>query len=177
MLKTSSVVPSPDRQKQELRQGAHGSLRLCDQGMAEWSNNGDPDDYPPRWLSRDSSRDRRRPGTASCELLAAADGRNGQADPEKAADGFDELGHRDRLRQIGLATAFADALLVALHRKGGHCDHRNGLELRVFLEPLGHFETGDFRQLNVHQDQIRTVLAGEIERLDAVARADGIVAV
>ena len=23
-----------------------------DQGMAEWSNNGDPDDYPPRWLSR-----------------------------------------------------------------------------------------------------------------------------
>jgi hypothetical protein len=35
-----------------LRQGDHGSLRLCDQGMAEWSNNGDPDDYPPRWLSR-----------------------------------------------------------------------------------------------------------------------------
>ena len=24
----------------------------ADQGMAEWSNNGDPDDYPPRWLSR-----------------------------------------------------------------------------------------------------------------------------
>jgi hypothetical protein len=48
MLKTSSVVPSPDRQKQELHQGAqgaHGSLRLCDQGIAEWSNNGDPDDY------------------------------------------------------------------------------------------------------------------------------------
>src|SRR6516225_9892051 len=41
------------------------SIRLCDQGMAEWSNNGDPDDYPPRSLSRDSSRDRRRPGTAS----------------------------------------------------------------------------------------------------------------
>jgi hypothetical protein len=52
MLKTSSVVPSPDRQKQELHQGARGSLRLCDQGMAEWSNNGDPDDYPPRWISR-----------------------------------------------------------------------------------------------------------------------------
>jgi hypothetical protein len=49
MLKTSSVVPSPDRQKQELHQGARGSLRLCDQGMAEWSNNGDPDDNPPRW--------------------------------------------------------------------------------------------------------------------------------
>src|SRR5262249_7288271 len=76
----------------------------------------------------------------------------GSGRPEKAADGFDELGHRDRLRQIGLATAFADALLVALHRKRGHRDHRNGLELGVFLEPLGHFETGDFRQLNVHHD-------------------------
>jgi len=40
MLKTSSVVPSPDRQKARIAPGAHGSLRLCDQGMAEWSNNG-----------------------------------------------------------------------------------------------------------------------------------------
>jgi hypothetical protein len=97
--------------------------------------------------------------------------------PREAADDFNELGHRDRLRQIGLATALADALLVAPHRKGGYRDHRNGLELRVSLEPLRHFETGDFRQLNVHQDQIGTVLAGEIERLHAVARADGMVAV
>jgi hypothetical protein len=47
MLKTSFVVPSPDRQKARIAPGAYGSLRLCDQGMAEWSNNGDPDDYPP----------------------------------------------------------------------------------------------------------------------------------
>src|SRR5262245_21354472 len=97
--------------------------------------------------------------------------------PEKAADGFDELRHRDRLRQIGLATGFPDALLVALHRKRGHCDNRNGLKLTVFLEPLGYFETGDFRQLNVHQDQVGAVFAGDIERPDAVARADGMVAV
>src|SRR5262247_1826257 len=104
-------------------------------------------------------------------------GRNAQADSEKAADGFDELGHGDRLRQIGLATGFADALLVAPHRKGGHREHRNSLELGVLLEPLGHFEPGNFRQLNVHQDQVGTVLAGEIECLDAVARADGMVAI
>src|SRR6516164_7195921 len=115
--------------------------------------------------------------TTSCELLAALTGRNAQADSEKAADGFDELRHRNRLRQIGLAAALADALLVAPHRKGGHRDHGNGLELRISLEPLGHFETGDFRQLNVHQNQVGPVLPGEIERLDAVARADGIVAV
>jgi hypothetical protein len=40
-----------------------------------------------------------------------------------------------------------------------------------------HFETGDLRQLNVHQDQVGAVLAGEIERLETVARADGTIAV
>jgi hypothetical protein len=103
--------------------------------------------------------------------------RHAQAAPQKAADGLDELGHRDRLRQIGFATALTDPPLVILHRKGGHRDHRNDLELGVFLEPLGHFETRDFRQLNVHQDQIGTVLAGEIERLEAAVRAYGVVAV
>src|SRR5262245_15791379 len=113
----------------------------------------------------------------AANYLPRLTGRNAQADSEKAVDGFDELGHGDRLRQIGLATSFPDALLVAPHRKGCHRDYRNSLELGVLLEPLGHFETGDFRQLNVHQDQVRTVLAGEIECLDAVARADGMVAV
>ena len=96
---------------------------------------------------------------------------------EKAADGLDELADRDRLGQIGLATALADALLVALHRKRGDGDHRDGLELGIFLEPFGHFETGHFGQLNVHQDQVGPVLAREVERLDAVAGADGLVAV
>src|SRR5215831_16937714 len=80
-------------------------------------------------------------------------------DAEKAADGLDELGHRDRLRQISLATALADALFIALHRKCRHRDHGDGLELGVFFEPFGHLETGDLRQLNVHQDQIGTALA------------------
>src|SRR6516165_2183184 len=48
--------------------------------------------------------------------------------------------------------------------------------LGVLIEPLGHLEPGKFRQLNVHQDQIGTVLAGEIECLDAIARADWMVA-
>src|SRR5262249_17232945 len=110
-------------------------------------------------------------------LAAAVNGWHSLAHPEKAADGLDELRHRDRLRQIGLATAFTDALLIASHRKGGHRDHRNGLKFGVFLEPIGHFETGDVRQLNIHQNQIGTALAGEIEYLEAVARADGAVAV
>jgi len=92
-------------------------------------------------------------------------------------DGLDELGHRNRLRQIGSATALTDTLLVAVHRKGGHRNYRNGLQFGIFVQPLGDFETGDFRQLNVHQDQIRTVFTGEIGDLEAVARADGTIAV
>src|SRR5918995_5827690 len=41
---------------------------------------------------------------------------------EIGADGGEEFRDRDRLRQIGLAAAFADALLVALHGKGGDGD-------------------------------------------------------
>jgi hypothetical protein len=114
-------------------------------------------------MARRSLMSWRRRGSANGGRLA--NGRHAQAAPQKAANGLDELGHRDWLRQIGFATALAYALLIALHRESGHRDHWNDLELRVFLEPLGHFETGDFRQLNVHQDQIGTVLVGEIEHL------------
>jgi hypothetical protein len=74
MLKTSSVVPSPDRQKARIREGAHGSLRLCDQGMAEWSNNGDPDDYPPRGMQSRSHLGGLLRSAASGQLMAAPPG-------------------------------------------------------------------------------------------------------
>src|SRR5215469_2952419 len=96
---------------------------------------------------------------------------------QKMTNGLDEFRHRDRLRQIGLAAAFADALFVALHREGGDGDHRNLLQVLVVLQPFGHFEAGNFRKLDVHQNQVGPVLAGEIERLDAVARTDRCIAV
>src|ERR1700688_4519501 len=97
--------------------------------------------------------------------------------PEEMTDGLDELADRDWLGQIGLAAAFADALLVALHGEGGDRHHGDRLELGIVLEPFGHFETGDFRQLDIHQNQIGPVFAREIERLDPIAGADGLVAV
>src|SRR5262249_38586029 len=133
--------------------------------------------YRRRRRSTGSSSTRPRQMRDSANGGRLANGRHAQAEPQKTADGVDELGHRDRLRQISLATAFTDTLFVALHRKGGHRDYRNGLEFGIFLQPLGHFETGDFRQLNVHHDHIRTVFAGEIGPLEAVARADGTIAV
>src|SRR6476659_1637470 len=47
-----------------------------------------------------------RSGSANGGRLA--NGRHAQAAPQKAANGLDELGHRDRLRQIGFATALTD---------------------------------------------------------------------
>ena len=51
------------------------------------------------------------------------------------------------------------------------------LSSAIVLQPFGDFEAGNFGQLDVHQDQIGPVLARQIERLDAVAGADGVVAV
>src|SRR6201994_611375 len=71
--------------------------------------------------------------------------------PDESTHRLDELADRDRLGKIGLAVAFADALLVALHGKGRDGDDRNGTQLRIVLDPLGDLEAGDLRQLHVHQ--------------------------
>src|SRR5712671_2107341 len=67
--------------------------------------------------------------------------------PDKTPDGFNKFADRDRLGKIRLAAAFADAFLVALHRKRRHRDHRNGAQLRIVLDPARHLEPGDLRQL------------------------------
>src|SRR5262249_44259530 len=115
-------------------------------------------------------------GTSSTtRIRAVIDARSRRV--EKMTDGFEEFADRDRRRQIGFAPALAYPLLVPFHRERGDGDPRNRLELRVVLEPFRHLEPRDFRQLNVHQDQIRAMLAGEVERLDAVAGTERLVAV
>ena len=96
--------------------------------------------------------------------------------PDKSTHGLDELADRNRLGQIGLAAAFADALLVALHRKRGDRDDGNGAQFRIVLDPARDLEAGDLRQLDIHQDQIGAQLADEIERLETVAGAGGLIA-
>src|SRR6202045_3808123 len=87
---------------------------------------------------------------------------------EEALDGPQKARHRDRLRDIGLATPVPHFLLVALHREGGHRDDRDHPQIGVSLDPLRDFQTGYFRQLDVHQDQIRTMLTSKRKRLDTV---------
>src|SRR5918999_3567786 len=83
--------------------------------------------------------------------------------PDEPAHGVDEAHDRNRLRDVGLAAAAADALLIALHGIGGHGDDRDLAQVIVILEPLRHLEPGHLGKLDVHQDQLRPVLAGEAQ--------------
>src|SRR5690348_4403757 len=114
-------------------------------------------------------------GTSSTTRIRAVIGPSGCS--QKVAHCFDEFADRDRLRQIGLAAALADPLLVALHGERRDGDDRNGFQLRIVLEPFGDFKAGHLGQLNVHDDQVRTMLAREVQCLDTVAGTDGLVAV
>src|SRR5215208_6117443 len=90
--------------------------------------------------------------------------------------GFDELPNRDRLRQVSLASAFANAFLVPLHGECRHRHDRDRFQLGIILQPFGDFEAGDFGQLDIHDDQIWAMLAGKIERFDPVPGSDGLIA-
>src|SRR5215469_326787 len=96
---------------------------------------------------------------------------------QEAGNSLEEIGDRDRLGDVRLAPAFADLLFVALHREGGHCDHRNGAQLFVFLDPFGDLEAGHLGQLDIHQNQIRMMLARQLQRFHAVFGLQNIVAV
>src|SRR5690606_24615082 len=80
------------------------------------------------------------------------------------------------LGNIGLAPALPDPLLVALHGEGCHRDDGNGAQLVVFLEPFGHFQAGNLRKLDIHQDQVGTMRTRKIYRVHAAACPGGPVA-
>src|SRR5258708_32383540 len=96
---------------------------------------------------------------------------------EEAANCFQDLGNRNRLRQIGLAATLPYALLVAIHRKSRDGDNRDPLQLRIAFDPFRDLEPRNVGQLNVHQDQVGTIRARKLERLNSAARPHGIVAV
>src|SRR5579864_9372484 len=87
---------------------------------------------------------------------------------QESFDGLQEIGDRDRLGDIGLAAAFADLLLIPLHGEGSDGDDRDRAEIVILLDPFRHLEAGDLGQLNVHEDEVRMMLAGELQRFHAV---------
>ncbi len=62
----------------------------------------------------------------------------------KTLDGLQEVGNRNRLSDIGVATAFQELFFVALPRESRDRDNRDRLQCFVVLQPLGHFKAGIF---------------------------------
>src|ERR1700683_2433983 len=95
---------------------------------------------------------------------------------QKTLHGSEKVGDRNGLGDVVLAATLADFFLVALHGERGHRDDRDHFQLVIFLDPLRHFEAGDLRQLNVHQDEIGMILAREPQRLHAILGLQRVVA-
>ena len=72
---------------------------------------------------------------------------------DKFANGCDETHDRYRFGYVGLAAAPPNPLLITLHGKCGHGDNGDIAQLVIVLEPPRDFETGDFWQLNIHQNK------------------------
>src|SRR5208337_2328996 len=87
---------------------------------------------------------------------------------EEVIDRLKKPGDRDRLRQIGLAAALQNFLLVAFHRKGGDRDDGNGAQLFVVLQPLCDLEPRYLRQLDVHENEVRPIFARQLHGFDSV---------
>src|SRR6185312_10698645 len=81
---------------------------------------------------------------ASSSLTSTSSTTNTRADMtpsvQEPLDGLQEIGHRYRLGDIGLAAAFANLFLVALHGKGGDGDDRDRLQGIILLDPFGDLE-------------------------------------
>src|SRR5690606_32374066 len=73
--------------------------------------------------------------------------------------------------------AFTDSFLVTLHRKSRNGDNWNPFQLLIVLQPFRDLQTGHFRQLDIHQNQVGPVPTRKIERLYAVTRSHGAVPV
>src|SRR5262245_41327562 len=96
--------------------------------------------------------------------------------PDELPDRVEEGRDRDWLRDIGLTAPIANALLVALHGEGRDGNDRDFAELVVLFQPFGDFEARNLRELNIHQNEIGPMLAGERERLHPVSRLERLVA-
>src|SRR5262249_43504236 len=65
---------------------------------------------------------------------------------------------------------FADFLLVAFHGESRNRDYGDHPQLLVLLEPFCDLQSGHFGKLNVHEDEIGAMLAGQRDRFAAIPR-------
>jgi hypothetical protein len=73
-----------------------------------------------------------------------------------------------RFSDIGIASALQAFPLILGRCKGRYGNDRNGLALIILLKQTGRVEPGDVRQSNIHQDQIRLLIASDVDRLQTL---------
>jgi hypothetical protein len=81
---------------------------------------------------------------------------------------FNQCEKRSKIERLGnvvITPSFEDSFPITCHCEGRNRDNRDRVRLPVSLEPTGHFGTRDIRQLNVQQNQIRKMLAGQSESI------------
>src|SRR5687767_4601966 len=99
--------------------------------------------------------------------------------PEILADLGEQGPRRERLGDVGVAARGERLDVVAAQRVRGHGDDRDVAELRVGLDAPGRLVAVEARELDVHEDQVGTLLLrrrhallprGRLDRLQATAR-------
>src|SRR5690606_10634279 len=88
-------------------------------------------------------------------------------------DRFNEARNRNRFGNIGLASALPYPLLIPLHGEGRHRDYGNRPQLLILLQAPRDLETGNLRELDVHQNEIRIMFARKRKRLETATRTHG----
>ena len=114
------------------------------------------------------------PGTRDCP--AHRDGSLPRCSGQVPSDQFQEVGDGDRFGHVGFAAAVADPLFVTFHRISRDRDHGYIGEGRLLLQPSGHLQPRNRRQLDVHQNKVGVIGAGKVERGEPVARLKDTVA-
>jgi hypothetical protein len=81
----------------------------------------------------------------------------------------------DRLDEVEVEAGLLRPAAVVLLAQAGQGDHQDAPAPGLILDRAGHFVVGDVGQADVQQDDVRSVSAGDLDRLAAVERGAGLV--
>ncbi len=87
---------------------------------------------------------------------------------DKPPHGGTEIARRNRLRNLSAAATSKRSRLVARHREGVDRDDRNRFQLLILRSRLGRRPARIFRELEVHEDQVRSAPACEFQGLHGI---------
>src|SRR5262249_35796844 len=114
---------------------------------------------------------RRRRGCGA-GFASRGSSRSGKSSSEKLANLRQDLPWTIRLCHVAVASSGSGLGFVSGQSIGGHGDDRNIAQPGIGLDPAGRVIAVDYRQLDVHQDEIRVVLLRHGDAFLAIDRFD-----